>query len=102
MAEAPHFSGWHMFQTPSGAAALHVGEGRLRALEVAGVTEVDELYARIGRGGYVALSPSTGYAFRTSMRPYLTTTEGCALQPARVDGELEFGPWRVRCPAPPE
>jgi hypothetical protein len=99
MAEAPHYSGWIMFQTPSGAAALHLGEGRLRLLEVTGVTEVAELYAKIGRGGYVALSPSTGYAFRTSMRPYLTTTEGCALQPARVDGELEFGPWRVRCPS---
>jgi len=100
MAEAPHFSGWQMFQTSEGAAALHVGEGRVRALEVPGVTAVEGLYASIGRGGYVALSPETGYAFRTSLKPYLTTADGCALQPARAEGELEFGPWRVRCPQP--
>ncbi len=99
MADAPHFSGWMMFQTPSGAAALHLGEGRLRLLEIDGVTAVSDLYARVGQGVFIAMSPSSGYAFRTTMKPYLTTAEGCALQPARVDGALEFGPWRVRCPS---
>ncbi len=98
MAAARHYSGWMMFQTPSGVAALHVGEGRVRELEVPGVTGVESLFATIGRGGFIALSPSTGYAFRTPEKPYLTTSEGCALQPANSDGPLEQGPWRVRCP----
>jgi hypothetical protein len=100
MAPTPHFSGWQMFRTAAGAAALHLGDGRLRSLDVAGVTDVSELHAIVGRGGFVALSPEDGYAFRTSLRPHLTTTEGCALQPARADGPLELGPWRVRCPSP--
>ncbi len=96
-----HSSGWVLAMTPTGVAALHVGDGRVRTLDGDGLSSPADLAVRT-RTGSIVLEPERGRAFRTEHPAHLFTSQACTLQPDRsAENGLETGPWRLRCPAGP-
>jgi hypothetical protein len=91
-------SGWVQGALPRGSIVENVATGKQVQVDVP--QKVDPLSAVVGRledGSFIAVAPERCVYAASKESPQLATSKGCFLVPAKAGGDLEEGPWTLRC-----